>query len=210
MEQLKRDLVSPEVKTKQRAVVGLSNMTDSRAIKELGDALEADEDIRDDAAVALVKQGRSFVIAKRDNPVVKRVADILAAGHAPVEAKARAAWVLGEIGERRAIENLKGLAGSGDSLGLEATHALQKLGYAEQGRDYDVAWMSLQEPLTALPEIPPLAQPGEEGVAEVAAEPAEAVAEEPGEADAEVGEEIVEAEEGQEPQAETESSTPNP
>lgn len=163
METLGQEIDSPNVQTRKAAVLELANLRDSRAVKKLVDTLEADQDIYDLAAVALVKKGREAMAKPKENPVVKQVAEIMTSPHVGQEFRARAAWVLGEIGDRRAIADLKGVAGGGDSLGLEGTRALEKLGYMSQGCPMDFAPGQLAEKLEVLPQPPPLAQPEEAG-----------------------------------------------
>jgi len=163
METLGQEIDSPKPEIRKAAVLQLANLRDSRAVKELVDALEADQDVYGLAAVALVKKGREAMRRAKENPVVKQVAEVMTSPHVGLDFRARAAWVLGEIGDRRAIGDLKGVAGAGDSLGLECTRALEKLGYKSQGCPMDFAPGQLAEKLEVLPQPPPLAQPEEAG-----------------------------------------------
>ena len=157
METLSQQIKSPDPVKRKAAVLDLANVNDPRAVKLLADALESDDAIRDQAAVALVKKGRAGLSEPKENPVVKAVADVLKSDLVAPNFRARAAWVLGEIGDRRAITDLKGATGGVESIGPEATHALQKLGYAAEGRAMDLAPDLDAGPLTTFPSVPPLA-----------------------------------------------------
>jgi len=158
MEGLTQQIKSPDPGKRKIAVVELANVRDPRAVKLLVDALESDEAIYDQAAVVLVKKGREAASPPKENPVVKQVADVLKSDLVTPNFRARAAWVLGEINDRRAIPDLKGAAGGVESIGPEATHALQKLGYTSEGRGLDFAMGLLAGRLDTLPQVPELAK----------------------------------------------------
>jgi HEAT repeat protein len=158
METLSQQIKSPDPARRQAAVLDLANLSDPRAVKLLADALESDQVICDQAAVALVKQGRANLSQPRENPVVKAVADVLKSDLVAPNLRARAAWVLGEINDRRALPDLKAATGGPESIGPEATHALQKLGYTAEARALDPDLRDLQAgPLLTFPPVPPLA-----------------------------------------------------
>jgi HEAT repeat protein len=159
MEQLGQEISSPSLQTKQEAALALANLPDSRAVKALVGALESDEQISGLAAVALVKQGRADVNEPKENPVVKQLVEVLTSDHVAPDFRAHAAWALGEIGDRRAISDLQTVAGTKDSLGLEATHALEKLGAKSEGRPFEISPQMTAGVMKTLPEPPPLAQP---------------------------------------------------
>jgi HEAT repeat protein len=158
MEALSQQIKSPDPAKRKAAVIDLANLSDPRALKALADALESDEAIYDQAAVALVKKGREDLTQPKENPVVKAVADVLKSDLVAPNFRARAAWVLGEIDDRRAIPDLKGATGGPESIGPEATHALQKLGYLATGRALEL-WPDMHTgPLSTFPPVPPLAK----------------------------------------------------
>jgi HEAT repeat protein len=159
LESLGQKIKSPDPKTRLQAVTELANMNDSRATKLLVDALESDADIYDMAAVALVKQGRPLSTLSKENPVVKSLTDVLKSDLVGPQFRARAAWALGEIGDRRAIPDLLAAAGGPESIGPEATRALEKLGYKATGAPYDLADATLAGPMNVLPQPPSLRQP---------------------------------------------------
>jgi HEAT repeat protein len=158
LETLSQQIKSPDPVKRKSAVLDLANLNDPRAIKLLADALESDQVACDQAAVALVKKGRESLQRPKENPVVKQVAEVLKSDLVAPDFRARAAWVLGEIGDRRAIPDLKGAAGGPESIGPEATHALQKLGYTAEGRPFDLGTGLLAGRLDTFPPVPPLAK----------------------------------------------------
>lgn len=170
MERLSEDIDSPDVAVRMAAVLELANLRDDRAIEALVEVLESDEDIFDMAGVALVKQGRETITKRKPDPVITMVAGVMNNMHLPQGNRARAAWVLGEIGDREAIPALRTGTGAKDPAGANAVHvqdqaklALKKLGDASEGAPYELA-MSLFRggPVDVLPEVEPVAPPEEE------------------------------------------------
>ena len=159
MEKLSQEISSPDLQVKKQAALQLANLRDPRAVKALTGALESDPEISGGAAVALVKQGRAEINHPKENSVVKALVEVMTSQHAGLEFRARAAWALGEIGDRRAIPDLSGAAGGADALGLEATRALEKLGAKSEGRAFDIALQDTAGAMQVLPEPPPLAEP---------------------------------------------------
>lgn len=159
MEKLNQEVVSPDLQIQKQAVLELANLPDTRAVKALVNALESDPDIAGYAAVALVKQGRAHLKQPKENSVVKQITEVLKSQHVAMESRARAAWALGEIGDRRAVGDLAGVAGDADALGIEATRALEKLGVKSEGRRFDLAPQMTSGKMNTLPEPPPLAEP---------------------------------------------------
>jgi len=159
MEKLSQEIVSPDPRVMKQAVLQLANLPDTRAVKALVNALEGDPEISGYAAVALVKQGRAHLRQPKENSVVKQITEVLTSQHVAMEARARAAWALGEIGDRRAIADLAGAAGDADSLGIEATQALEKLGVKNEGRRFVLSPQMTVGKISTLPEPPPLAEP---------------------------------------------------
>lgn len=170
MERLWEDIDSPDVEVRKAAVLELANMRDDRAIEALVEVLESDEEIFDMAGVALVKQGRESVATRTPDPVITMVAGVMNNPHLPQGNRARAAWVLGEIGNREAVPALRTGAGALDPAGAAAVHvqaqaklALKKLGDASQGEPFELAMgMFRGEPVDVLPEVEPVAPPEEE------------------------------------------------
>jgi len=158
METLSQQIKSPDPTKRKVAVLELANVNDPRALKLLVDALESDPVIYDQAALALVKKGREMVGRSKENPVSKQVADALKSELVGPNFRARAAWTLGEIGDRRAIPDLKLVVDGPESIGPEATHALQKLGYTAKGRPFDIAPGGLVGRIDTLPSVPELAK----------------------------------------------------
>ena len=162
MESLGQSIVSPDLTTRKEAVQQLANLNGTRAVKKLVDALQSDEQIADLVGVALVKKGRALLTRPRENPVVKQVAEVMKAAYVLPALRARAAWTLGEIGDRRAIADLKIIAADTSldpRLITEAKHALEKLGYMSEGRQPDIAPDRLEGQVPVLPVPPPLAEP---------------------------------------------------
>ncbi len=109
MEQLEQDIESQDVTVRQRAVLALANLRDDRALDALVDVLQGDEEVCDLAGVALVKKGREWPKEKKPNAVVEAVGKVAKNTHLLEKVRARACWVLGEIGDREAVPILKGL-----------------------------------------------------------------------------------------------------
>jgi HEAT repeat protein len=167
MERLTEDIKQQDKAVRERAVLSLANLDDERATQSLVDVLESDDELCDMAGVALVKKGREVKEPdpKKPNPVVDEVAKVLNNAHLSEPFRGRAAWVLGEIGDRRAIPALQG-ASTGAKVGEKvaavvramATQALEKLGAVSAGRPYDIPMGGLQGQRDNLPEPPPLAK----------------------------------------------------
>ena len=167
MERLTEDIKSQDKTVRERAVLTLANLDDERAIDSLVDVLEGDDELCDMAGVALVKKGREVrePDPKKPNPVVDQVGKVLNNAHLAEPFRGRAAWVLGEIGDRRAIAPLQTAQG-GAKIGEKpalvvremAKQGLEKLGYFSVGRKFDIPMGDLQGPRENLPDAPPLAQ----------------------------------------------------
>lgn len=164
MERLTEDIKSQEKTVRQTAVVQLANLDDDRTIDALIDVLSSDDELCDLAGVALVKKGREVEEPdpKKPNPVVDEVGKVLNNAHLTEPFRGRAAWVLGEIGDRRAIGALQG--GQGAKVGEKeakvvremSKQALEKLGYFSDGRAFDLDAKALAGNKEILPEPPPL------------------------------------------------------
>lgn len=164
MERLTEDIKAQKLEVRRNAVLQLANFKDDRTIEPLIDVLQGDDELYNMAAVALVKKGREVDLPdpKKPNPVVDELAKVVANAHLTEQFRGRAAWALGEIGDRRAIPGLQ--AGQSAKIGelpagvvrKMATQGLEKLGYLADGRAFDVAPDALQGTLSVLPEPPPL------------------------------------------------------
>lgn len=168
MERLSEDIDSMDANVRKQAVLELANLDDERAIEALVEVLESDEEVFDMAGVALVKQGRENVTEEKPDPVLTMVAGVMKNVHLPVGNRARAAWVLGEIGDREAVAHLRAGAGALLANGQaavpvqdQAKLSLKKLGDASDGAPYEIAMDTFKkgEPVESLPEVPPVAPP---------------------------------------------------
>lgn len=165
MERLSEDIKSQNKDTRSTAVLQLANLDDDRAIEALVEVLEGDDELCDKAGVALVKKGREVdePDPKKPNPVIDEVGKVLNNAHLPEQFRGRAAWVLGEIGDRRAIPALQ--TGQGAKVGEKpatvvremAKQGLEKLGFFADGRPFDLEMGALKGTVGVLPDAPPLA-----------------------------------------------------
>ena len=165
MERLTEDIKSQDIEKRRQAVLTLANLNDDRATDSLVDVLEGDDELCDMAGVALVKKGREVdePDPKKPNPVIDQVAKVLNNAHLAEPFRGRAAWVIGEIGDRRGIPALQ--AGQGAKVGEKpalvvremSKQALEKLGFFSVGRKFDVPMGSIEkENREVLPDAPPL------------------------------------------------------
>jgi len=165
MERLTEKTKSQKLSDRQEAVVALSNLDDERTIETLIDVLSGDDELCDMAGVALVKKGREVQEPdpKKPNPVVDEVAKVLNNAHLAEPFRGRAAWVLGEIADRRAIPALQtgqtALVGAQPAAVVRemSKQALEKLGFFSVGRKFDIPIGGLKGPGDLLPDAPPLA-----------------------------------------------------
>lgn len=165
MERLTEDIKSQDKDVRQRAVVQLANLDDERSLDSLIDVLSGDDELCDLAGVALVKKGREVEEPdqKKPNPVIDEVGKVLNNAHLTEQFRGRAAWVLGEIGDRRAIGALQ--AGLGAKVGEKpalvvremAKQGLEKVGFFTDGRTFDLPMGALAGQVEILPAPPPLA-----------------------------------------------------
>jgi hypothetical protein len=157
MEEIEQDVEAQELLTRQQAVLALTNLRDQRTIDTLVEVLQSDEELCDAAGVALVKKGREWPKDKKPNEVVQAVGRVAANVNLLEKARARACWVLGEIGSREAIPTLKGLLNdASQAVKDQARYALEKLGYYTVGRAFDIGWGELRGQLETLKEPPPV------------------------------------------------------
>jgi len=165
IEELSRKVESPRVSTREQAILSLANLRDKRAVELLIDALAGDEELYDDAAVALVKHGRQIQTSREKNPVVEQVSEIVSNTHLPEPFRARAVWTLGEIGDRRAKPLLQEVIGGSLADGTkpimmqQAAEALEKLGFDSAGRSYELPMGVLAGDLDVIPEIKEMQPP---------------------------------------------------
>ncbi|MCK4324479.1 MAG: hypothetical protein KAW89_08120 [Armatimonadetes bacterium] len=160
IEELSRKIESPRTTTREQAIIALANLRDGRAIELLTDALANDEELHDNVAVALVKHGRRIPVARETNPVIEQVSKAAKNTHLGEQFRARAIWVLGEIGDRRSIPLLNGLADAQKPiLTQQAVEALEKLGFNSADRSYELPMGSLAEDLEVIPEISEMKPP---------------------------------------------------
>ncbi len=158
IEGLSRKIESPRTTTREQAIIALANLQDRRSIELLAEALADDEELHDNAAVALVKHGRRIPVARETNPVVEQVSKVVSNTHIGEQFRARAVWVLGEIGDRRSIP----LVVSGEQtpiLGQQCVEALEKLGFGSVGRSYELPMGSLVGDLEVIPQISEMKPP---------------------------------------------------
>ncbi len=165
IEELSRKIESPRTTTREQAIIALANLQDRRAIELLSDALANDEELYDNAAVALVKHGRRFPVAREPNPVIEQVSKVVKNTHLGEQFRARAAWVLGEIGDRRSKPLLQEVAAGALAdaqkpiMVQQAVEALEKLGFDSTGRNYELPMGSLTEDLEVIPQISEMKPP---------------------------------------------------
>lgn len=169
MERLDQQVEAEDIEIRRTAVLALANLDDDRTVLTLTDVLERDEELRDMAAAALVKKGREMVTDRKPDPIIEGIAALANNVHLEQEVRARAAWMLGEIGDREAIAALKTASqarrtdGSAAPLVREqANYALEKLGFKSEGRPFEIPMGSVEnQQLTTIPTPRPL-QPDEE------------------------------------------------
>jgi len=160
MERLVEDIESEDLQTRENAVVVLANLDDPRAIVALTEVFEDDEELMDKAAVALVKKGRELKTDEKPDPIIDGIAALANNVHLPERVRARATWMLGEIGDREAIPALKTAAGAKLGSGhpatfvrTQATEALEKLGNKTAGRAFEFPMGDLDDQeLTIVPQ----------------------------------------------------------
>ena len=167
MERLSEEIDSQDVSVRRAAVLELANLRDERAIEALVEVLEGDEELYDMAGVALVKHGRERVTVRKPDPVVTMVAGVMNNMHVPQPNRARAAWVLGEIGDREAIPALRtGSIATDPALApavpvrTQATIALKKLGDSSEGVAFELPLGTFaSHAVDVLPTVEPVAEP---------------------------------------------------
>ena len=159
MVRLGEQIEAEDVEIRRSAVLTLANLDDQRTVLMLTDVFDRDEELRDMAASALVKKGREMVTDRKPDPIIEGIAALANNVHLQQEVRARAAWMLGEIGDREAIAPLKTAAQARTSTGAaaplireEANKALEKLGYKSEGRPFEIPMGSVEyQQLTTVP-----------------------------------------------------------
>jgi HEAT repeat protein len=143
-EQLSEDLNGTDMDTRTAAMIQLGRMENRSSLELLVEAFEQDPTVREAAGKALVVRGRAW---RGRNPkphgqvngVIARVGEIAASRHAAPSLRAKAVWVLGEIGDRRAKLVIEAANGS-DSMAVqhEVVTARQKLGFTSEAHEMEL------------------------------------------------------------------------
>ncbi len=166
MIRLDEQVEAEDVEVRRSAILALANLDDQRTVLTLTDVLERDEELRDMAAAAMVKKGREMVTPRKPDPIIEGISALMNNVHMPQEVRARAAWILGEIGDREAIPALKTASGAvltdGSSAPLvrdQADIALEKLGHKSDGRPFEIPMGSVEnQQLSTIPMPRPLVE----------------------------------------------------
>lgn len=164
IERLSEDIDNESAGVRKAAILQLAGMSDDRATALLLDVLQDDIDplVCTMAGVALVKVGRARG-DERPNMLLKRIGFVANDPHLSEHNRARAAWTLGEIGNRQAIPILRAASG-GPAVAEQVANALVKLGDASYGLAFEISSGAFTERA--------LAPPGfDEDIRKVATEP---------------------------------------
>jgi HEAT repeat protein len=159
MEKLSEQINSQNLDERSQAITQLANLNDPRATDALIQVLDSDDKMGDEAAVALVKKGRERTTKQKPDPLLDAIAKVMGNLHTSEHNRARAAWALGEIGDRLAIPPLKAAQGGAKTAGgadstlirTYAQQALEKLGNETAGRAYEIPWGAMSGPDVVLP-----------------------------------------------------------
>jgi HEAT repeat protein len=170
MTRLLEQIDSEDLQERKSAVLDLANLDDQRSVLALTEVFEDDEELMDMAAVALVKKGRELKTEDKPDPIIEGIAALANNVHLPERVRARAVWMLGEIGDREAIPALNTAAGAKLGSGHPATFArrqaaegLDKLGYTDVGRPYEIPMGQLaDQKVSVLPQPKDVMLPPEE------------------------------------------------
>ena len=161
MERLNEQIEAEDLQVRRSAVLTLANLDDPRSTVALTEVFEDDDELRDMAAVALLKKGREQVTDEKPDPIIEGIAALANNVHLSEAIRARSAWILGEIGDREAIPALKTASAAKFSSGAvaelvreQAKQALEKLGYQETGREFEMAMGSLADQALATVPLP--------------------------------------------------------
>jgi len=169
MERLNEQIEAEDVQVRRSAVLTLANLDDPRSTVALTEVFEDDDELRDMAAVALLKKGREQVTDEKPDPIIEGIAALANNVHLGELVRARSAWILGEIGDREAIPALKTASAAKDSAGVaaplvqeQAKQALEKLGYNETGRPFEMPMGTLaHQDLATVPLPAPIGEEAE-------------------------------------------------
>ncbi|MGI5816604.1 MAG: HEAT repeat domain-containing protein [Armatimonadota bacterium] len=169
MVRLNEQIEAEDVQVRRGAVLAHANLNDQRAIVALTEVFERDDELRDMAAVGLVKKGRELVTDEKPDPIIEGIAALANNPRLSQHVRARSAWMLGEIADREAIPALKTASAakltSGAAAPLvqeEAKKALEKLGYNETGRPFEMPLGSLaNQELATVPLPEPIGEQAE-------------------------------------------------
>jgi hypothetical protein len=131
---LSDDLEALELEERLNAVERLKQIEDDRAVELLVEALEGDEELIDAAGNALAYMGRRMKTDEEPDKVNEMVEQTLKDTHLEEMVRAKAAWTLGEIGDRESIATLKGFTLDAQvQVKANDVEALKKLGYYSDG-----------------------------------------------------------------------------
>jgi len=136
IEKLQDKLDSQRLAERRAAVRALETLKDERSVELLVETMGSDPDLLEQAGNALVLKGRKWERkhpkAKKteQNPVIEHLSQTVGDMHLDAAVRAKACWVLGEIGSRRALPALKVRKDDPNSMIVraEAVTALNKLG----------------------------------------------------------------------------------
>jgi HEAT repeat protein len=136
IEKLQDQLDAQEVSEREAAVQTLETLRDERSVELLVETLEGDPDVMEQAGNALVMKGREWerkhpkAKKSEQNPVIEQLGQTVADMHLDAAVRAKACWVLGEIGSRRALAAVNPRKDDPNSMIVrqEAVTARNKLG----------------------------------------------------------------------------------
>ena len=145
LDRIRDEAVSRSPALRRAAVKLAGECPDPDALGVVIDALEADDEIRAAAAHALILRGREWERGHgrtnwtKANPVIAAVGETAAKVHLDGATRAKAVWVLGEIGSRKAKDAIAGAYGD-DSMAVqhEQARARDKLGFTGTAVAYEV------------------------------------------------------------------------
>lgn len=121
----------------------LSRMTNKRSLERLGVEFETAPETREETAKALVRRGRAWFAehpdSHYDNLVIHDVGETAASVHIEPACRAKAVWVLAEIGDRSAKAAIGGAyAGDSTAVGEEVSLGLDKLGFTSEAHEMEL------------------------------------------------------------------------
>ncbi len=136
IEKLQDQLDSRQLADRKTAVKTLETMKDDRSVELLIETLESDPDLLEQAGNALVIKGRGWeqghpkAKKSEQNPVIEHLSQTVGDMHLDAAIRAKACWILGEVGSRRALPALKARVEDPNSMIVrtETGIALNKLG----------------------------------------------------------------------------------